>query len=177
MRRRDVIGLLAAAAGAWPFAAGAQQPSPTASALAKAKLDYGKIAHPSETDRVRYITLLVRLRDKAAAAKTDDWQAVDAEIKQHPAPQDSDGKAFAALRVGEWDSPRHNYRYRADGSWTMLPEEEGITHGTWRMEGNQSFETVATDPPQTFQYTIILITKKDFVSTDQTYVFYETRSN
>jgi hypothetical protein len=41
-------------------------------------------------------------------------------------------------------------------------------------EGNQYFSTAATDPPET-RYTIILITKKDFVFTDQTHVFYETR--
>jgi len=48
----------------------------------------------------------------------------------------------------------------------MLPVEE---------KGNQYFDTAATDPPETSQYTIILITKKDFAFTDQTDVFYETR--
>jgi len=39
----------------------------------------------------------------------------------------------------------------------MLPIEENITHGTWRIEGNQYSSTVATEPPETTQYTIILI--------------------
>lgn len=33
----------------------------------------------------------------------------------------------------------------------------------------------ATDPPQTTQYTIILLSKRDFVFTDQEIVFYETQ--
>ena len=57
----------------------------------------------------------------------------------------------------------------------MTPVEPDITHGTWRIEGNQYFNTYATDLPQTSQHTIILISKRDFVFTDQTYVFYETR--
>lgn len=47
--------------------------------------------------------------------------------------------------------------------------------GVGTLKVNQYFDTVATDPPETSQYTIILITKKDFVFTDQTDVFYETR--
>jgi hypothetical protein len=43
-------------------------------------------------------------------------------------------------------------------------------------EGNQFFNSYATDTPETFQYTIILITKTDFVFADQDVVFYETRS-
>jgi hypothetical protein len=97
----------------------------------------------------------------------------DAEIKQHPAP--NDGKALSMLLVGKWESPRHDHLYRADGTWTMLPVEPDITHGTWRIEGNQYFDTAAIEPPQTSQYTIILISKRDFVFTDQEIVFYETR--
>jgi len=40
-------------------------------------------------------------------------------------------------RVAVWSangqSPRHDYLYRRDGSWTMLPGDEGTTHGTWRI--------------------------------------------
>jgi len=144
-------------------------------ALQEAKRDYEKISKPSEAARSDYITRLVRMREKAARLKTDEWQAIDAEIKRHPAPGDSDSKTLSSLLVGEWKSPRHDYLYRPDGTWTMLPVEEGITHGRWRIEGNQYFDTAATDPHETSQYTIILITRKDFVFTDQTYVFYETR--
>jgi hypothetical protein len=57
----------------------------------------------------------------------------------------------------------------------MLPDEPGATNGTWRIEGNQYFDTTTIDPAGARQYTIILITKRDFVFTDQEFVFYETR--
>lgn len=56
----------------------------------------------------------------------------------------------------------------------MIPMDPDTTHGTWRIEGNQYFDTAATDPSQTSQYTIILLTQRDFVFTDQEIVFYKT---
>jgi len=175
LRRRAFIALIGALTAAYPFAARGQQSGRYVRALQAAKRDYEKMSKPSEAARSDYITRLVRMREKAARLKTDEWQAIDAEIKRHLAPSDSDGKTLSSLLVGEWASPRHEYLYRADGTWTMLPVEENVTHGRWRIEGNQYFDTAATDPPETSQYTIILITKKDFVFTDQTSVFYETR--
>jgi hypothetical protein len=175
LRCRAFIALIGALTAAYPFAARGQQSGRYVRALQAAKRDYEKMSKPSEAARSDYITRLVRMREKAARLKTDEWQAIDAEIKRHPAPSDSDGKTLSGLLVGEWASPRHEYLYRADGTWTMLPVEENVTHGRWRIEGNQYFDTAATDPPETSQYTIILITKKDFVFTDQTSVFYETR--
>ena len=177
MRRREFIAGLGGAAATWSLTAYAQQfdRMPHVSALQKAKRDYEKVPHPSEAARSDYITRLIRMREKAARLKTDEWQPIDAEIKRHPAPPGS--KSFSNLLVGKWQSPRHDYLFRADGTWTMLPaEEDGVqsTHGRWRIEGNQFFQTAATEPPES-QYTIILITRKDFVFSDQTHVFYETR--
>jgi hypothetical protein len=164
---------LVAAAAAWPFAIRAQQPNRTRilGVLEKARRDYRKIFRPSEADRSNYITRLVRLRERAA--KTGEWQAIDAEIRRHPAPADS--KILSGLLVGQWDSPRHEYLYRADGTWTMLPEEKDVTRGRWRIEGNQYFSSALIELPHESRYTIILITKKDFVFSDEEAVFYETR--
>jgi hypothetical protein len=76
-------------------------------ALAEIKRQYGKISHPSEAIRSDYITRLVRLREEAACRKTDAWQVIDAEIKQHPVPSDSDSKTLSNLLIGKWESPRH----------------------------------------------------------------------
>jgi hypothetical protein len=142
-------------------------------AFGQIKRDYGKISHPSEAARSDYITRLVRLREEGVRLRHFTWQAIDTEIRQHPAPNDSE--ALSSLLVGKWESPRHDYLYRADGTWTMLPEDPDTTHGTWRIEGNQCFDTATIDPAGTRRYTIILITKQIFVFTDQEVVFYEKR--
>jgi hypothetical protein len=178
IRRRDFVKVLAGALAVRPLAARARQPGQDRylHALQQAKRDYDKLSNPSEAARSDYIIRLVRLRQQAAKQKTDEWQAIDAEMKRHPSPSDADNKKFASFRVGEWETPRHDLLFRPDGTWTMLPAEEGVTQGQWRIEGNQYFETFATEPPETHQYTIILMTKQDFVFTDDEIVFYETRS-
>jgi hypothetical protein len=98
-------------------------------ALEQIKRDFDKISRPSEADRSAYITRLVRLREEASRASNYTWQAIDDEIKQHPAPSDSNSKTLSSFLGGKWESPRHDYLYRADGTWTMLPVETDITHG------------------------------------------------
>lgn len=178
MRRRDFIVAVGAVV-AWPFAARARQQerSQNAGGLEEAKRRFDKISQPSEAARSDYVTRLVRIREEMARQKNDEWKAIDNEIREHPAPKDSDAKVLSRHLVGKWSSPRHDYLYRRDGSWTMLPADEGTTHGTWRIEGNQFFTTASIGPPDPAQYTIILITKKDFVIADQSGVFYETRLN
>ena len=80
----------------WPLVARAQQSvgAGYVRALEQAKRDYGKISKPSEAARSAYITRLVRLREQATRLKSETWQAIDAEIKEHPAPKDSDSKEW-----------------------------------------------------------------------------------
>ena len=40
------------------------------------------------------LTRFVRLREQATRLKSETWQAIDAEIKEHPAPKDSDSKEW-----------------------------------------------------------------------------------
>jgi len=179
MRRRTLIKLFAGfAAGLLPLAASAQQATRARwpAAAEKARRDYQKFSRPDEADREKYITRLIRIRERAASGKDDSWEPVDTELRKHPAP--ADPAKLSARLAGEWQSPRHDYLYRKDGTWTMLPaEQDGVqsTHGTWRIDGNQLIETVFTDPPMTSRHTIILISDKDFVFAHDDDVFYETR--
>jgi len=132
--------------------------------------------HPSEADRERYVSSLAVMRAKMAAVKSSmDWQAVDAEMRRNPMPKASDTKALTELRIGKWESPRHGYLLRKDGTWVMLPAEPDATHGRWHIEGNRYFEMGPGDAAPGRPYTIILLNQKDFIYTDGEVVFYETR--
>jgi hypothetical protein len=137
--------------------------------LLAAKTAFAQTSHPDEAQRVAYILQLAALREKLARAN-GDWKAVDAEIMAHPAPAGGDSAALSKLRVGAWKSPRHDYLFRNDGTWTMTPADPGTTHGTWKIEGNRYEEGLIADG-----YTIILLTAKDFIFTDGAVIFYETR--
>src|SRR5438093_1583480 len=93
--------------------------------LQVARVRYNHASHHfTEKNREHYVVRLADLRDRFAEAKRiKDWQAVDAEIRRHPAPKDSDSKALSKILVGKWASPRHEYMFRSDGTWSMLPAE------------------------------------------------------
>ena len=142
--------------------------------LLAARKQFAQLPNPTEADRQAHISALAKLRMAFADENSsDDCFAVDAEISRHPAPENSE--TYRKLMVGQWSSPRHEYVYREDGTWSMLPEEEGITHGRWRIEGNQFFTSVASEPKETSRYTILLLTKDDFLLTDGSTVFYMQR--
>lgn len=175
MIRRDLILLLICAAIALPITASAEQPNAASSkvALERARQRFERLPHPTEAERSDYIVRLIRLRERVARLKGDQWQPFDAEIKRHPAPSDS--VELSRRLVGKWQSPRHDYLYQSDGTWTMLPADEGTTHGTWRIEGNQYVDTASLYPDKPSQSTVILINQKYFVTADDDGVFYETR--
>ena len=125
---------------------------------------FDSLQHPTEADRVGYITQLVRLREPLPRQDADKMLAIDKEIMRYPMPTPSDSLALAKLIVGKWTSPRHQYLYRADGTWTMLPEfieGEKTTHGVWRVEGNQFSQGQSNEDAS--PETIILLTDTDFV--------------
>lgn len=143
--------------------------------LAAAKKEYALNAHPDEAARVHYVQTLAALRDKLAKSH-GDWQAVDAELRKHPAPKDANSATFTSLRVGDWTSPRHGYVYRKDGTWSMTPVEPDATHGKWKIEGNQYFAgALAEEKADMTKYTIILLTAKDFIFTEGQVVFFEKK--
>jgi hypothetical protein len=134
--------------------------------LTAAKKEFALYAHPDEAARVRYVLSLAQLRDKLARSN-GNWQAVDAELRHHPAPKGADSAALTKLRLGEWSSPRHEYLYRKDGAVN--------TNGKWRIEGNQYTEFVPGNSRGTNNYSIILLTAKDFIFTDGKVVFFEKK--
>lgn len=133
---------------------------------ARAKFEHEK---PSEAARTQYILELTALREKWAAEKGSlKWKLADDEIKKHPVPASADTASLKKLLVGRWRSPRHDYLYRANGTWIMLPDEKDATHGSWRVKGNQYWSDDT-------KYTILLLDEKHFIFTDGSVVFYETR--
>jgi hypothetical protein len=45
------------------------------------------------------------------------------------------------LMVGKWTTGRHDYAYKADGTWRMLPLDISTTKGTWRIEKHRLIES------------------------------------
>src|SRR5262249_28372315 len=134
------------------------------SELVQLRGQFEAIKHPTETDRVHYVTRLVRLRESFTRKDYKKMEAIDAEVVRHPMPSTISTAELRKRISGEWTSPRHNYLYRPDGTWTMLPEVlDGYraTHGVWRIEGNKFFEGLSTESESL--ELIILLTDTDFV--------------
>jgi hypothetical protein len=144
----------------------------------EARYDQGALSK-DEALREKYIMELATLRMKFAAANVDGWQEVDHEIEQHPAPADADSKALSLLRLGVWHSPRHDYTYKADGTWKMTDggsDDPDATHGVWSIKGNRYADFVPGAGSENQTYTLILATKETFIFADKDAIFYEKRT-
>jgi len=144
----------------------------------EARYDQGALAK-DEGLRQKYIMELATLRMKFARANQDGWQEVDHEVAQHPAPANGDSHALSALRLGLWHSPRHDYTYKADGTWKMTDggsDDPDATHGTWSIEGNQYTDEAMDAAAWPEHYALILVTKENFIFADKDTIFYEKRT-
>jgi hypothetical protein len=153
--------------------------------LESAKQEYEQaVPHDNEAARVRYVNKLAGILDgfvaeyrKTGTHKDDQYVgALQAELKAHPAPMDSDATKLSAFIVGKWKSPRHDYLFRRDGSYAMLPIEKGTPTGHWRIEGNQYIDTSGADAPKEDRYMIILLNARYFVYCDNDAVFFEAKA-
>jgi hypothetical protein len=168
---RALLLLWIGAAMAW-----AQDSAPAELKAIEARYDPARLSS-DEALREKYITELTDLRWALVKAGRDGWRAVDDEVIRHPAPARGDPR-WTKFIAGTWYSPRHDYLFKADGTWTMLPADPDATQGTWKIHGNQLIEDVPgmsdaglTSPPET----IILINDHLFIATSGGDVFYQKR--
>jgi hypothetical protein len=147
----------------------------------EARYDQRHFAH-DDSLREKYLNELAKLHWYLVDHSLPGIDAVNAEINRHPVPPTADTKALTKARLGLWHSPRHDYLFRADGTWIMDPSDDdpSSTHGTWAIHGNQYFETTATTPETRSAYVIILLDKNTFIFTepgspDSSDAYYEQR--
>lgn len=63
----------------------------------------------------------------AELKKLEDLNKTNSKISQTD-------KELASLMTGKWTTGRHDYIYRADGTWQMLPLSQGGTSGKWQIK-------------------------------------------
>ena len=141
--------------------------------LHAAKADYEASSH-DETARVRYVTKLAamlgqgmeywwRTHDRMGGPNLD---GVAEELRKHPMPRNVDSRKLSQLLVGEWQSPRHTYAFRADGTYGVADEQRD----NWRIDGNEYIDDVSRGP-------IILIDDTYFVYAEGQGVAFYMRAN
>ena len=142
-----------------------------------AKQEYEQAVPPgNEAARLTYLSNLAQIIDRNVAERwktghpNPDYlkiaDAINAELKKHPTPKDSDSKKLSQLLVGKWQSPRHIYIFRRDGKYG---NEDGPVDTPWRIRGNQIiYDTSATD-------TIILLNSEYLIYAEGDTVFFHSR--
>lgn len=117
---------------------------------------------------------------EAAAQKKDSLGASDGELRRLQQ-LNTTSKVVSVpdtelreLMVGKWTTGRHDYEYKSDGTWRMLPADTSTTKGTWRIENQQLIEggntrtimeasdkqIVLKNEQGTYPYRYVRITKK-----------------
>jgi hypothetical protein len=121
--------------------------------LNAAKAEYEHSSH-DEAARIRYVT---KLADIYKAELGSALAAVDVEheLRKHPMPRNVDSRKLTQLVIGNWDSPRHTYVFRADGTYGVSDEQRD----KWRIDGNEYIDDVSRGP-------IILLDRNYFIYAD-----------
>jgi hypothetical protein len=140
-----------------------------------ARAEYEQANPRDEAARLRYVNKLAQLTEQRMSgqwrAQRDNPEykkladAINAELKKHPAPSDVDSKKLSQLLVGKWASPRRVYIFRANGKWGS---EDGPVDTNWRIQGNQIFM-----PSQ--RSTIILLSSDYLIYAREDAVFFHSR--
>ena len=76
--------------------------------------------------------------DRLGASEEEMARLKELNKSDTVAPQ-SDAE-LTKLMVGKWTTGRHEYLYKANGTWQMLPLDISTTHGTWRIVNHQLIE-------------------------------------
>jgi hypothetical protein len=131
--------------------------------LRTAKIQYGASSH-DEAARVRYVTKLAEMWAQVAPkilhnpdldakiAYANEAYAIEEELRKHPMPRNVDSKTLSQLLIGEWQSPRHTYVFRADGTYGVADEDRY----KWRIDGTEYIDDVTRGP-------IILLDRNYFI--------------
>jgi hypothetical protein len=136
-----------------------------------AKREYEQSSN-DEAARLTYVNKLAEIYHRflknywATGDKSANYATlVNAELKKHPAPKDSDAKKLSKLLVGKWQSSRHIYVFRANGKYGT---EDGPIDDNWRIQGNQLIQGDLTGP-------IILLNQDYFIYSSRGSVFFHSR--
>lgn len=125
--------------------------------LNAARTEYERSSQ-DEAARVRYVTKLadietqIYLNRHNEAAFGELLDVVVEELRQHPAPRNVDSRKLSQLLVGKWQSPRHVYTFRSDGTYGVADEQRD----KWRIDGNEYIDDVSRGP-------IILLDRNYFI--------------
>lgn len=129
-----------------------------------AKREYEQSSN-DEAARLTYVNKLAEIYYRflknywATGDKSANYATlVNAELKKHPAPKDSDAKKLSKLLVGKWQSPRRTYVFRANTNW--------------RVQGNQ---IVWGEGKTASRSTIILLNSEYLIYSEKDAAFFHSR--